>query len=283
MKKMAKVLFFLACPVLSLTLVTCGSNKGADEILNSTAFTPSSLSGLQLWLSAGSISGVSNGGTVATWTDLSTNGNNVTQATQANRPTLTSSAINGLPAVHFNGSTMDIGCTSCTFSFSGMEAFVIARVNSTSANVGVINFIDAGTIDYVAGNSVQVWDTGFNGGPASGADARWGSSNTGVSNITLTVTQYLLYGFSASGSNAAVSIKLRSNGTQFATGTQNENILHTPTRVLIGARYQTVGSPNAIDSFANIDVAEIIVYGAALSDTNRQQVEQYLNSKYKIY
>ena len=31
------------------------------------------------------------------------------------------------------------------------------------------------------------------------------------------------------------------------------------------------------------DIAEIIVYDSALSDTNRQNVESYLNSKYAIY
>ena len=33
----------------------------------------------------------------------------------------------------------------------------------------------------------------------------------------------------------------------------------------------------------NADFAEIIVYNSALSDTDRQKVETYLNNKYSIY
>jgi hypothetical protein len=66
--------------------------------------------GETLWFDASRISGVSNGSALASWPDLSGGGFDVS-ATGTARPTYTTGAVNGLPAVIFNGSTHQLART----------------------------------------------------------------------------------------------------------------------------------------------------------------------------
>lgn len=63
-------------------------------------FTPKRLPGLVFWVKAESL-GLSDGTTIQTWTDLSGNGNDLTQLTAGNRPTYKVNIQNGLPVVRF--------------------------------------------------------------------------------------------------------------------------------------------------------------------------------------
>ena len=68
----------------------------------SASFTPTAiLSKLTFWFDPTSL--VQAGGQVATWTDLTGNGNDATQAVVGYRPTYTAAGINGLPSVTFQG------------------------------------------------------------------------------------------------------------------------------------------------------------------------------------
>src|SRR3990167_5696375 len=50
-------------------------------------WAPTDLSNLLLWLDASQITGLNDGDAVASWTDLSGNGNHATQSTAAAKPT----------------------------------------------------------------------------------------------------------------------------------------------------------------------------------------------------
>lgn len=67
------------------------------------AFSPTDLAGLKLWLDASQIVGLNDGDAVSTWSDLSGQGNDVTQATVSERPTYQTGEIAGLPVVSFDG------------------------------------------------------------------------------------------------------------------------------------------------------------------------------------
>ncbi|OBQ32885.1 MAG: hypothetical protein AN487_21545, partial [Anabaena sp. CRKS33] len=66
---------------------------------------PSNLgSALALWLDAEDAASITlNGSTVSQWNDKSGNARNVSQATAANQPTLTTSGLNGKPVLTFDG------------------------------------------------------------------------------------------------------------------------------------------------------------------------------------
>src|SRR5208283_149667 len=73
----------------------------ADSPGDASTFTPASVSGLVLWLE-GSAGITQNGGAVSAWADQTSFMNNATQSTASLQPTIVASAINALPAVHFN-------------------------------------------------------------------------------------------------------------------------------------------------------------------------------------
>jgi hypothetical protein len=77
------------------------------------SFLPSDISGLILWLDSsdsstlwqdtGATIPTANGDPVGRWDDKSVNGNNYTQSTSSDRPTLDTSLINGNPGLSFDG------------------------------------------------------------------------------------------------------------------------------------------------------------------------------------
>jgi hypothetical protein len=66
-------------------------------------FTPPALSGLVGWFDASAITGLSDGGTVATWSDLSVSANHLAQATESVKPTYQTNELNGRPVVRLDG------------------------------------------------------------------------------------------------------------------------------------------------------------------------------------
>lgn len=112
----------------------------AAVLLGATSFPalcqPPVTTGLRLQLEAAS--GFNpNGGSAATWNDLSGSGNNMTAASNATEPTATTYA--GFPALQFNGSAgqyMYNVALNSTFSNTEATLFVV-RAASTAANMGI--------------------------------------------------------------------------------------------------------------------------------------------------
>src|SRR5688500_13028317 len=57
---------------------------------------------LKMWFDANSLS-LPGGSAVATFTDISGNGNHLTQSLSAKRPTYTTNGLNGMPVLTFDG------------------------------------------------------------------------------------------------------------------------------------------------------------------------------------
>lgn len=68
------------------------------------AVMPSDFTDLRLWLKADAITGVADGGSVASWQDLSGHNYHATNSTPTERPTFVANGVNGLPIVRFDGS-----------------------------------------------------------------------------------------------------------------------------------------------------------------------------------
>lgn len=95
-------------------------------------FSPSDIAGLDVWLKADSLA-LSDGDPVATWTDSSGNGNNATQGTSGNRPTLQTNELNALPVVRFDGSD-DFLVTS--YTPPGTHTLFVVYVRTSGSFVG---------------------------------------------------------------------------------------------------------------------------------------------------
>ncbi len=211
-----------------------------------------------LWLRADS-SVVEDGTNVYGWGDWSGNG---THANLGETPTLTSNAVNGYNAITFDGvdDYLDAGdvldLTPSTDEWSVFSVF----------NVGVGN---TGTIISRAGptdvdRQYQFGVTGNNyfqiiggGGTQQGTATVTGQWNIGSSVVSSTDVD----SWAAGASDV-------SNGT-IGTDTETEN-------VIIGARDNGTGFP--LDG----DLAEVIMFYGAVSDSKRRDIETYLAIKYGI-
>jgi hypothetical protein len=92
-------------------------------------FRPTSIQSCNLWISADSLA-LNDGDSVTTWTDLSGQGNNVSQSNATYRPLYKTNIINGKPALLFDGANDALYGGNIT----GSTCFIVAKyTESTSA------------------------------------------------------------------------------------------------------------------------------------------------------
>ena len=91
-------------------------------------------SGLLLWLNAGAITGVKNGGAVSIWPDSSRLGNNATQTTTGSQPTYDTGVLNGQPAVSFNSASSQYMHIASGFNGNQSTLTLFAVVHGDNAH-----------------------------------------------------------------------------------------------------------------------------------------------------
>lgn len=113
--------------------VSSGTGQGTGPAIPTNAWTPASLTNLLLWLDDTSLVD-SGAGKVSQWTDLSGNGRNYTQGTNANRFTLLSNGINGKSvAANVSGGDKYLSGPASSFINVGnaFYAFIVGKYIST--------------------------------------------------------------------------------------------------------------------------------------------------------
>ncbi len=234
----------------------CASGKFCVQS-KCVSFTPAQASpgNLVLWLSADK--GVtSSGGKVTKWADQSTNGLDAT-ATTGYEPTLVASAakLGNQPALQMSKSFFSCG-NSKKFDIATPSIFVVAAGVST----GIMITKPFGS----PGNGwrrLELTHQFFR----AGGDKHKINHGATVANPNV----YALV--SASNTSHTVSI----NGTATKSTAQ---FYHSP---FTKAEFKIGGSKAGLSSLYG-QLAEIIIYKAALADTARKKVECYLGAKYKI-
>jgi hypothetical protein len=109
----------LAAPVVLLGLFIAVALGLVCRVPQAYAFDPSSLSGLQAWYKADSLTAAS-GTSIGTWTDSSGNGHTMASSTNngAALPVFYPNQINGEPALDFPGTYSDPVALEATNTFS---------------------------------------------------------------------------------------------------------------------------------------------------------------------
>ncbi len=214
---------------------------------------------LKMWLRA-DLNVTSLGSAVSNWGDVSGSYNDATQTTSGNQPTVVSNVINGKPVIRFNGTTSKMSLPTSTdlgIRSNPYEIFVVGK--SSSGNVQFL----------FAGGATEQFEYHLNGVGARfipttatyldlGASGNYANGNAHV------------FSARASGSGGAVRVDGMDGGTS------SSNILSASSaNLLLGVR-----SDNTY--FFNGDIAEVILYNAILSTTDRNTVEQYLANRYNI-
>ena len=228
------------------------------------AFSPTDIAGLLLWLDASQIVGLNDGDPVSTWTDLSYNNGDATQSTGSKKPTFKIAVQNGRNAVRFDG-VDDYIENSIWTGLSGVSAAtVLAVCRTTTANDYAFAWHSLDRMRVMQGTGQTAFST---------ASATIYGSYPQASTSTLVNT--CIYDGSASGN--ANRLRTWIDGSQ-----QTLSFTGTVPATLDAGNGHTVGGQTGGGGGYDWsgDVCEVIVYGSALSDANRQLLESYLRTKW---
>jgi len=204
---------------------------------------------------------------VATWTDSSTGAKNATQATAGAQPVFRTAQVNALPIVRFTKASSQF--LTSTYSYGPVTSqtmFVVVKETATGLNNSIVNanvnssfelrYDATGTASLLKSSNL-VYVTSAAAVPALTTAFSIIAATT-VDNSTNTVAEITVNGALTTSSATAPG----------ATGAWAVTPL-------------TIGQSSA-DGYFGGDLAEIIVYPARLTPTDRRAVEAYLSSKYGI-
>ena len=236
-------------------------------------FRPIDMDGCALWLDAYDATTLTlSGSNVSQWSDKSGTSNHAVQATASNRPTYATDS--GYPAVAFSGSAQYLFGTNPLLTSTSMSMFIVHRTTNTSATQYVF-------FDYkvIGSNYVQFVNvSGSYSGNITYAQSPYTDKGFTYSSTTnRTMTSFVdsptntTSNFYANG--ALVSTTLTSGGVS--------NVATDAVGYGIGVFRQNLTTAYGASYFQGY-IYEIIVYLTELTFSQRQQVETYLVSKWKI-
>ncbi|MBR3569007.1 MAG: PKD domain-containing protein [Salinivirgaceae bacterium] len=229
---------------------------------------------LQLWLRADSVELTD--GKVSRWFDLSPNQYEIVQASADARPAIAENALNGMPAVSFNGVStyltggdiLDLGTDSWTW-------FVVGQYN-TGNLVGVNSPIFLGKYDrYNAWGSQPVWTLGKEIWAIF-----WPNSKQVQINFSSNITSsaFSVFGYEIL-ERAKSTNSIFNNNNICASRTYNGTFgsYNNDNPFKIGQSVISTASPNG--NFLDGKIAEIIAFNTVDADL-RDKVYDYLYDKY---
>ena len=217
---------------------------------------------LRLWLRADSLA-LADGTDIANWNDESGTGNHMAQATAGQRPIFRTNRVNGLAVASFTdaaNSTMSGPDTNINDQSNGSFFIVMA----VTANTSLRNIL---TLHGPQGRAFDLTD----GPPTSFIQGRNGAGYNFTSAFDFGLNNFIALG---SVQVAAISVNEIWNGD-----------LKTSSGLLY-ATYDTDGSTSNTNYISNgnleAEIAEVMYFDAALSQTEQDKVFCYLNTKYNL-
>ncbi|MBR6067760.1 MAG: PKD domain-containing protein [Bacteroidales bacterium] len=220
---------------------------------------------LQLWLSADSVELID--GKVSRWYDLSHNNFNIYGPSATRYPDLKENAINGHPAITFNGTTQDLYSQSIlNIGQKGWSYFIIAESNN---DVAIISKYDRRNSDW---NILPMWFIDRN---------RLFIRETDVSVVSYTNAESQKYQMITAELYDRINYTHKIYCNSFLKGTQSHNAtasddISNSLPFRIGHNYT---SALGNGTFYKGEIAEIIAFDT-ISENLRNTVHNYLYSKY---
>lgn len=240
-------------------------------------FSPTLISGLQLWLDAadaetlydsttgGSV--VAADGAVARWQDKSGNNRHATQSTSGSRPIRKTAIQAGKDTLRFSGAqSLSVDSVASFFGGSDSAVFTLIAVASQTDNTG---------------------NTVFSACESSSTSSTQTSLWLRDSAITLLNTSgagRIISGTTPTSGTSLVSVISKSESLELFT---NRSAADTNTDAFGRSVTRTIASVGVLprgsgQDFLDGDVCELIIYNTALSSTDRGRVESYLAAKWGI-
>ena len=266
-------------------LLSIGTSRGCEMIgvgvglglsgyrLPNALFSPSQISGLQLWLdasdsttllqSSGGSPAISDGDPVGYWGDKSGNGRHATQTDGASKPALKTAIKNGKNTVRTDGAN---DCLLLGDNFKYQEITVIAVLRVTTTGICVA-FSRGGADNYNPALAL-VYNRST---PNTSASFNSGAGGNQIINLAITQSQFSIFRASADGATV----------TNITNGVSN-------TAAQVGAlRFNTntvtIGRIDTSGLFTAADFCEIIIYNKSLGSSDWASLDTYLNKKWGVY
>jgi len=218
---------------------------------------------------------------VVTWADLSGNGNDATQTLSDQRPAFRTGQINGKPAVVFDntggaGFQDYLPIDGSLISNSDYTVVFVGQRRSNSGRKIMVGGSNTGTDN----NLHLYWENSTNY-----RSHHWGNDLSTAMTLT---TQPDSGGTNPNVYGVFTSLLASSDASNNRRNYQNNNYLvnvdpdaNDPAK-LNSWDGAAIARFAALNEYADIDVAEFIIFSNALNDAQLQIVHQYLNVKYDI-
>ncbi|MCK5616007.1 hypothetical protein KAR91_79830, partial [Candidatus Pacearchaeota archaeon] len=200
-----------------------------------------------------------NEGIVSRWEDQGSDGNHATQLTLSKRPALITNMLNGWPVVSFDAVDDYLGT-----ALAGLAAATIYFVGKINAVDGAVVGVEEGNNkSYIGSNASDK----FGGGVA---ETDWDTiaSDEDPGTYFIGAIQY---------SGDTEDITLYHNSGLEDTETQSGDVSTAYTYTIGG-----LNSSDTIGTFADAQIAEVIIYNRVLTDAEKSSVDLYLSNKYAI-
>jgi hypothetical protein len=208
--------------------------------------------------------GLTNSSALASWPDVSGQGNNLYQRASVSQPIFISGTTpSGRAALLYSGSQYMIGPPIISGT-GGKAIFVVWRSNISNPTAQL-----AGQIGFPRGGSE--WFSLESRGNAN-PYLRGDGADLGAASTSSTTWQLVEGTFTGGSGGTARTYR---NGVQQATGTESYNTVAT-------GNFYTGTNVDAPD-FINGYVAAIVVYNRWVTDAERAQIEAYLDARYTLY
>ena len=247
----------------------------------SVGFVPSLLTGTQLWLDASDSDTITEvGGAVSQWDDKSGKGNDATQGTGANQPTVNTAAQNGRDTITWDGINDVLQITAAAsinnIYASGGTTFTVHIPTSTGGGgFGRIVDKDAGSGNtlFLHAESGGMCEPRF----IQSFDTTEGDWSTTVKSITIGSANLttLVYDASSTSNNPT----FKTNGSADTTAETSAPVGSSDDD---SANALNIGNRGALDRGYDGDIAEVISYDRTLTATEITNVENYLTAKWGI-
>jgi hypothetical protein len=249
--------------------ITVQNVRDADNIVSVATTNLAIGSELMAWLQADNGVTVDGSGFVSQWNDQSGNANHALNATNATQPTLTSGAINGLPAVHFDGLSQLLEIPFNLSLIANRDFTFYIVMSADSADPGVVQ----GPITMCSNNVAGHFD--FQIARTTGKLSFLRGNREGFSSFAAATAispgQYYLVSFVMRGTNATTYF----NGSFNSRGAFTTGIFTVGNPVRLGVRM------DAGTKFRG-NIAETILIRGAISDPERLNLDTYFATKYAL-
>lgn len=248
------------------------------------------LSGLALWLKADESVSVDGSGNVEKWMDQSGKSNHGTQTSSGNRPKLVANAINGKPALRFDGSddyvdlpaAVSVANETLTDFRVGLTAIVVARPNKLQATARFLTLSRGASSNVVSVAYNKPWSFSE---VSTNVEYYQSNPGTGVSSVfawqAMNKGEFKSYEITQTPTSGGLgSVDIHSDGYFLAN-----DVITLPNYDPVNLRDKNYVGRSSYTSqpYLASDVAEIILYQRPLSAAERRQVEFYLFKKYGLY